>query len=175
VANFNIFQCFYESAGGIFALYSLICRNAKVNLIPNQQVNSEKRMSSFLLKLPTPELERSIKVKERLESSLLLKKMLLGLVLFATDMFISNGVITPAMSGLFLFHFLLIVSDFQIVLIVYVSYIAIQCMLCAFLFDTIITYSPYVFFCSLAIIITLECSVVCCQWLESWDAKCLTR
>jgi KUP system potassium uptake protein len=80
-------------------LYSLICRNAKVSLIPNQ-VHSEKRMSSFRLKLPTPELERSIKVKEKLESSLLLKKLLLGLVLFGTAMFISNGVITPAMSVL---------------------------------------------------------------------------
>lgn len=98
-----IFHWFHDSAGGIFALYSLICRNAKVSLIPNQ-VQSEKRMSSFRLKLPTPELERSIKVKEKLESSLLLKKLLLGLVLFGTSMFISNGVITPAMSGLLLFR-----------------------------------------------------------------------
>jgi KUP system potassium uptake protein len=56
-------------------------------------------MSSFRVKLPTPELERSIKVKERLQSSLLLNRMLLGLVLFAAAMFISNGVITPAMPG----------------------------------------------------------------------------
>jgi hypothetical protein len=83
-------------------MYSLICRNAKVSLIPSQvQAQAEKRMSSFRLKLPTPELERSIKVKEKLESSLLMKKLLLGLVLFGTAMFISNGVITPAMSGLF--------------------------------------------------------------------------
>ncbi|KAL6652048.1 hypothetical protein ACP70R_010973 [Stipagrostis hirtigluma subsp. patula] len=88
-----------DGEGGIFALYSLICRNAKVSLIPNQ-VQSEKRMSSFRLKLPTPELERSIKVKEKLESSLLLKKLLLGLVLFGTSMFISNGILTPAMSVL---------------------------------------------------------------------------
>ncbi|KAL6843720.1 hypothetical protein ACP4OV_026291 [Aristida adscensionis] len=88
-----------DGEGGIFALYSLICRNAKVSLIPNQ-VHSEKRMSSFRLKLPTPELERSIKVKEKLESSRLLKKLLLGLVLFGTSMFISNGVLTPAMSVL---------------------------------------------------------------------------
>lgn len=84
-------------------MYSLICRNAKVSLIPNQvQAQAEKRMSSFRLKLPTDELERSIKVKEKLESSLMMKKLLLGLVLFGTAMFISNGVITPAMSGLFL-------------------------------------------------------------------------
>jgi KUP system potassium uptake protein len=102
VSEAYIFHWFHDSAGGLFALYSLICRNAKVCLIPNQ-VQSEKRMSSFRLKLPTPELERSIKVKEKLESSLLLKKVLLGLVLFGTSMFISNGVITPAMSGLLFF------------------------------------------------------------------------
>ncbi|KQJ84504.1 probable potassium transporter 15 isoform X2 [Brachypodium distachyon] len=89
-----------DGEGGIFAMYSLICRNAKVSLIPNHQLQAEKRMSSFRLKLPTPELERSIKVKEKLESSPLLKKLLLGLVLFGTAMFISNGVITPAMSVL---------------------------------------------------------------------------
>ncbi|KAM0916861.1 hypothetical protein ACQ4PT_009890 [Festuca glaucescens] len=90
-----------DGEGGIFAMYSLICRNAKVSLIPSQvQAQAEKRMSSFRLKLPTAELERSIKVKEKLESSLLMKKLLLGLVLFGTAMFISNGVITPAMSVL---------------------------------------------------------------------------
>ncbi|KAF7010693.1 hypothetical protein CFC21_025077 [Triticum aestivum] len=90
-----------DGEGGIFAMYSLICRNAKVSLIPNQvQAPPEKRMSSFRLKLPTDELERSIKVKEKLESSLMMKKLLLGLVLFGTAMFISNGVITPAMSVL---------------------------------------------------------------------------
>ena len=86
-------------------MYSLICRNAKVSLIPSQvQAQAEKRMSSFRLKLPTAELERSIKVKEKLESSLLMKKLLLGLVLFGTAMFISNGVITPAMSGIIFHH-----------------------------------------------------------------------
>jgi KUP system potassium uptake protein len=71
-------------------------------------------MSSFRLKLPTPELERSIKVKEKLESSLLLKKLLLGLVLFGTAMFISNGVITPAMSGYFLSPFPFYVLHVQV-------------------------------------------------------------
>lgn len=88
-----------------------------MSLIPNQ-VQSEKRMSSFRLKLPTAELERSIKVKEKLESSLLLKKLLLGLVLFGTSMFISNGVITPAMSGLLLFHCLHILILISKVLLV---------------------------------------------------------
>ncbi|XP_073224909.1 potassium transporter 7 isoform X2 [Cicer arietinum] len=83
--------------GGTFALYSLICRHAKVSLLPNQ-LPSDARISSFRLKVPSPELERSLKIKERLETSLTLKKTLLILVLAGTSMVIANGVVTPAMS-----------------------------------------------------------------------------
>ncbi|CAN6466791.1 unnamed protein product [Victoria cruziana] len=83
--------------GGTFALYSLICRHAKVSLLPNQ-LPSDARISSFRLKVPSPELERSIKIKESLEASLPLKRLLLMLVLAGTSMVIADGVITPAMS-----------------------------------------------------------------------------
>jgi hypothetical protein len=69
-----------------------------VSLLPNQ-LASDARISSFRLKVPSPELERSLKIKERLESSLTLKKTLLILVLAGTSMVIANGVVTPAMSG----------------------------------------------------------------------------
>lgn len=49
--------------------------------------------------MPSPELERSLKIKERLESSLTLKKLLLILVLAGTSMVIADGVVTPTMSG----------------------------------------------------------------------------
>ncbi|CAL5189629.1 unnamed protein product [Lathyrus oleraceus] len=88
-----------DGEGGTFALYSLICRNAKVNLLPNQ-LPSDARISGFRLKVPSPELERSLKIKERLESSSNLKKILLLLVLAGTSMVIANGVVTPAMSVL---------------------------------------------------------------------------
>ena len=87
------------SAGGTFALYSLICRHAKVSLLPNQ-LPSDTRISSFRLKVPSAELERSLKIKEKLEASLTLKKLLLMLVLAGTAMVIADGVVTPAMSGL---------------------------------------------------------------------------
>ncbi|KAF3785600.1 Potassium transporter 7 [Nymphaea thermarum] len=83
--------------GGTFALYSLICRHAKVSLLPNQ-LPSDARISSFRLKVPSPELERSIKIKESLEASLPLKRLLLMLVLAGTSMVIADGIITPAMS-----------------------------------------------------------------------------
>ncbi|KAJ6822174.1 potassium transporter 7-like isoform X1 [Iris pallida] len=86
-----------DGEGGTFALYSLICRNAKVSLLPNQ-MHADTRMSSFRLKVPSPELERSLKIKERLEASFFLKKLLLQLVLFGTSMVIAGGVVTPAMS-----------------------------------------------------------------------------
>ncbi|KMT05029.1 hypothetical protein BVRB_7g171890 [Beta vulgaris subsp. vulgaris] len=86
-----------DGEGGTFALYSLICRHAKVSLIPNQ-LPSDARISSFRLKVPSPELERSLKIKERLENSLGLKKLLLMLVLAGTSMVIADGVVTPAMS-----------------------------------------------------------------------------
>ncbi|XP_062077124.1 potassium transporter 7-like [Humulus lupulus] len=86
-----------DGEGGTFALYSLICRHAKVSLLPNQ-LPSDTRISSFRLKVPSPELERSLKIKERLEASLTLKKLLLTLVLAGTSMVIADGVVTPAMS-----------------------------------------------------------------------------
>ncbi|XP_052193143.1 potassium transporter 7-like [Diospyros lotus] len=86
-----------DGEGGTFALYSLICRHAKVSLLPNQ-LPSDARISSFRLKVPSAELERSLKIKERLEASLTLKKMLLVLVLAGTSMVIADGVVTPAMS-----------------------------------------------------------------------------
>ncbi|XP_017225146.1 potassium transporter 7 isoform X2 [Daucus carota subsp. sativus] len=86
-----------DGEGGTFALYSLICRHANVSLLPNQQP-SDTRLSSFRLKVPSPELERSLKIKECLEASLALKKLLLILVLAGTSMVIADGVVTPAMS-----------------------------------------------------------------------------
>lgn len=86
-----------DGEGGTFALYSLICRHAKVNFLPNQ-LPSDARISSFRLKVPSPELERSLKIKERLENSATLKKLLLMLVLAGTSMLIADGVVTPAMS-----------------------------------------------------------------------------
>jgi hypothetical protein len=85
-------------AGGTFTLYSLICRYAKVSLLPNQQ-RVDEDISSFRLKLPTPELERALCVKECLEKKPLFKNVLLFLVLMGTSMVIGDGILTPSMSG----------------------------------------------------------------------------
>ncbi|MFS8018392.1 putative potassium transporter [Helianthus anomalus] len=83
--------------GGTFALYSLICRYAKINLLPNRQ-QADERISSYRLKVPTPELERALKIKEKLEHNSFYKTLLLLLVLMGTSMIIGDGILTPAIS-----------------------------------------------------------------------------
>ncbi|KAK2636436.1 hypothetical protein Ddye_031228 [Dipteronia dyeriana] len=84
-------------SGGTFALYSLISRYAKVNMLPNHQP-ADELISSFRLKLPTPELARAIRIKDKLEKKGTLKTMLLLLVLMGTSMVIGDGILTPAIS-----------------------------------------------------------------------------
>ncbi|XP_041014588.1 putative potassium transporter 12 isoform X3 [Juglans microcarpa x Juglans regia] len=83
--------------GGTFALYSLICRYANVNTLPNRQA-ADEHISNFRLKLPTPAFERALHIKESLESRSSLKTVLLLLVLMGTSMIIGDGILTPAMS-----------------------------------------------------------------------------
>ncbi|XP_057855189.1 putative potassium transporter 12 isoform X2 [Cryptomeria japonica] len=83
--------------GGTFALYSLICRYAKVSLLPNQQP-ADAYISTFKLKLPTPELERALIIKECLEKYSILKTLLLILVLIGSSMLVVDGILTPAVS-----------------------------------------------------------------------------
>ncbi|MED6216959.1 putative potassium transporter 12 [Stylosanthes scabra] len=83
--------------GGTFALYSLICRYANVNMLPNRQT-ADEHISSFRLKLPTPEMKRALKIKDTLEKRSSLKTFLLLLVLLGTSMIIGDGILTPAIS-----------------------------------------------------------------------------
>lgn len=85
-------------------MYSLISRYAKVNMLPNRQP-ADEQISSFRLKLPTPELERALQLKDILERSSSLKTLLLLLVLMGTSMIIGDGILTPAISGT-VFHVL---------------------------------------------------------------------
>ncbi|CAO2828810.1 unnamed protein product [Amaranthus hypochondriacus] len=83
--------------GGTFALYSLITRYANVSILPNRQ-QADQQISSYRLKLPTPELERALNIKEVLERKAFMKTLLLLLVLTGTSLIIGDGILTPAMS-----------------------------------------------------------------------------
>ncbi|CAK9160590.1 unnamed protein product [Ilex paraguariensis] len=80
--------------GGICALYSLICRHAKVCLLPNRQVTDEA-MSTYKLEHP-PQRENSSRVKLLLEKHKSLHTALLILVLLGACMVIGDGLLTPA-------------------------------------------------------------------------------
>lgn len=101
-------------AGGTFALYSLICRYAKVSLLPNQQ-RADEDISSFRLKLPTPELERALYIKEVLEKNSFSKRLLLLLVLMGTSMIIGDGILTPSMSGTQVFQFIFLTCSCSLI------------------------------------------------------------
>ena len=85
--------------GGTFALYSLICRYAKVGLTPSQEAE-DKDVSNFRLELPSNNLERASKIKSKLEKSTFAKYFLLLATMLGTAMVIGDGILTPCISGL---------------------------------------------------------------------------
>jgi len=92
------FIWFCNSAGGTFALYSLICRHANVSLLPNRQIADEE-LSTYKLECP-PEITDKSRIKVLLEKHRKLRVALLIMVMIGTCMVIGDGVLTPAISGI---------------------------------------------------------------------------
>lgn len=87
--------------GGTFALYSLICRYAKVGLIPSQEAE-DSNVSNYQLELPSKRLETASRLKSKLENSHFAKLFLLFATMLGTSMVIGDGVLTPSISGAFI-------------------------------------------------------------------------
>ncbi|KAL6188318.1 hypothetical protein ACLB2K_039711 [Fragaria x ananassa] len=83
--------------GGTFALYSLICRYAKVSLIPNNQPE-DRQLSNYKLDLPSNELKRAQTIKKKLENSKMAQYILFIVTIMGTSMVIGDGVLTPSIS-----------------------------------------------------------------------------
>ncbi|CAN6913791.1 unnamed protein product [Brassica oleracea] len=84
--------------GGTLAIYSLLCRHANVNLIPNQQ-RSDENLTTYSRTL-VAEGSFAAKTKKWLESRHSKKRALLVIVLLGTCMMIGDGILTPAISVL---------------------------------------------------------------------------
>ncbi|KAI4387668.1 hypothetical protein MLD38_000084 [Melastoma candidum] len=84
--------------GGTFALYSLLCRHAKLSLLPNQQAADEE-LSAYKYG-PMTQSGSTSPLKRFLEKHKKLRTALLLVVLFGTCMVIGDGVVTPAISVL---------------------------------------------------------------------------
>ncbi|KAI3824013.1 hypothetical protein L1987_05460 [Smallanthus sonchifolius] len=77
--------------GGTFALYTLLCRHARVSTLPNGQLADEE-----LYEYRKDEMGSGL--KSVLEKYKMLQKVLLVLALLGTCMVIGDGVLTPAIS-----------------------------------------------------------------------------
>ncbi|CAM0911007.1 unnamed protein product [Alopecurus aequalis] len=84
--------------GGTFALYSLLCRHAKVSTIPNQHKTDEE-LTTYS-RQTYEENSLAAKVKIWLEGRGYRKNCLLILVLVGTCTAIGDGILTPAISVL---------------------------------------------------------------------------
>ncbi|KAF9614558.1 hypothetical protein IFM89_019305 [Coptis chinensis] len=84
--------------GGVFALYSLICRHAKLGLLPNQQAADEE-LSTYYNKQHLSRNSDASQLRRFLEKHKRLRTGLLLIVLFGACMVIGDGVLTPAISG----------------------------------------------------------------------------
>uniref|UniRef100_A0A5B6YFP4 Potassium transporter n=1 Tax=Davidia involucrata TaxID=16924 RepID=A0A5B6YFP4_DAVIN len=86
--------------GGTFAMYSLLCRHARVSSLPNCQLADEE-LSTYKknMKNRTPEPSNvGSSLKSTLERHRVLQKCLLVLALLGACMVIGDGVLTPAIS-----------------------------------------------------------------------------
>lgn len=98
--------------GGTFALYSLICRHARVNSLPNCQLADEE-LSSYKKHVTAHAASTfGSSLKSTLERHRVLQKCLLVLALIGACMVIGDGVLTPAISGMLLIFFLCIFLQF---------------------------------------------------------------
>ncbi|XP_062094881.1 potassium transporter 11-like isoform X2 [Humulus lupulus] len=84
--------------GGTFALYSLLCRHAKVKIIPNQH-RTDEELTTYS-RSTFREQSYAAKTKRWLEEHAYRKTSLLLLVLVGTCMVIGDGILTPAISVL---------------------------------------------------------------------------
>ncbi|CAN1311039.1 Potassium transporter 6 [Linum perenne] len=82
--------------GGTFALYSLLCRHARVNSLPNRQVADEE-LSEYK-KIKEEDFDSNSSLKSTMEKHRVLQRILLVLALVGTCMVIGDGVLTPALS-----------------------------------------------------------------------------
>ncbi|KAL4568384.1 hypothetical protein LXL04_023995 [Taraxacum kok-saghyz] len=84
--------------GGTFALYTLLCRHARVSTLPNGQLADEELYEYRKDEISSGSRDIGLSLKSTLEKHKILQKVLLVLALLGTCMVIGDGVLTPAIS-----------------------------------------------------------------------------
>ena len=91
----------YFHAGGTFALYSLLCRHAKVGLHPNDRSANDVMQS---ISAPASKTKVESRARRAIEKHRSSHYLMLFLALFGSCMLIGDGVLTPAISGLAVYN-----------------------------------------------------------------------
>ncbi|KAE8712487.1 homeobox-leucine zipper family protein [Hibiscus syriacus] len=117
-----------DGEGGTFALYSLLCRNGKVGLLPNN--NSDNNVMQY-----DDESHSANKVESRARRAITKHKsshyLMLFLALLGSCMIIADAVLTPAISGLInLFKML----DVSVILFISDVHVPVACAILVCLF-----------------------------------------
>ncbi|KAM1697205.1 hypothetical protein TB1_030650 [Malus domestica] len=97
--TFIVLRATDNGEGGTFALYSLLCRYAKIGMTPSQQPE-DRDVSNFELEFPTKSVKRASRLKSLLENSPSAKVFLLFATMLGTSMVIGDGILTPSLSVL---------------------------------------------------------------------------
>lgn len=84
--------------GGTFALYSLLCRHARLSSLPNCQLADEELSEYTKDGIESDRGNIGWRLKSTLEKYRVLQRLLLVLALIGTCMVIGDGVLTPAIS-----------------------------------------------------------------------------
>ncbi|XP_052190478.1 potassium transporter 8-like [Diospyros lotus] len=84
--------------GGTFALYSLLCRHARISTLPNCQLADEELSEYNKDGIVSSNGSLGSSLRSTLEKHRILHRMLLALALIGTCMVIGDGVLTPAIS-----------------------------------------------------------------------------
>ncbi|PSS30396.1 Potassium transporter like, partial [Actinidia chinensis var. chinensis] len=82
--------------GGTFALYSLLCRHARVSTLPNCQLADEELSEYKKDGIVSANKSLGLSLRSTLEKHRILQRVLLALALVGTCMVIGDGVLTPA-------------------------------------------------------------------------------
>ncbi|EXC24799.1 Potassium transporter 11 [Morus notabilis] len=97
-ANDNGQATYSSFEGGTFAIYSLLCRHAKLRTIPNQD-RTDEELTTYSRSIFS-EKSFAARTKRWLERHAFMKNTMLILVLVGSCMVIGDGILTPAISVL---------------------------------------------------------------------------
>lgn len=91
--------CMYGClAGGIFALYSLLCRHAKVGLLPNESSDDNEVLNHAMVSPCKSKVES--RARRAIEKHRSTHYLMLFIAMLGSCMMIGDGILIPALSGL---------------------------------------------------------------------------